>query len=551
MENQSTPDLSEYLAVIWRRRLLIVWLCVPIVLTALVTAITLPDVYRSRAVMEIQEQQAKDYLPRTGATDAFIEQYVGSLTDTVLSSAELYDFVARIEPYPDLRDDVGAAVGQLGSDVQVDMVTTQVLDPRSGSQRDTTTGFSIAYSSASPKTAQSVAVWLAEAYLTVHRTNRQRQAIAASKFLATEGEKVRLEIAAHESRLAEFKRENFDKLPEQTQLNQHVMDRTERELEGIELQIRTLDQNRIFLVHQIREAETTNPDAGTTLRELENEYSRKAAIYDPNHPDIIALRRQIERLRLGAGADGEISAQAQLETQRAVLAETRKRYSDDHPDVKRLLRNIELLEAQVATDAGARSAIAMTTPAVLQLKTQLNALDNERAGLQSRSYELRNRLQAMQGRLVSSPEVEREYQTINRDVDVAREKYAELLKRQMDADVSAAAFASGTVDDFRLTQAPRVPVGPAEPKRITIVLIGMILAFAVAATGTVAAEAMDGHVRGSRDVQRILSLSPLAVIPEIRNSVTSRRRTRRVAALAASVLVAAPILYLLVRVLTQ
>lgn len=543
MATESTPEFSEYVAVIRRHSLLIAWVVVPIVVAALVIAVALPDVYESRAVMSIEQQQAADYLPRTGNADAFIEDYVNRLTDTVLSSPELRDAIKEFEPYPDLRDEVGAAAAELRSDVRVAMVTTQVLDPGSGRERETITGFTVSYSNASPKAARDVATWLAEAYLTAHRTNRQRQAVDASKFLATEAEKVRLEIAAHETRLAEFKRRNFDKLPEQTQLNQHLMDRTERELEGVELQIRTLDQNRIFLVHQIREAETANPEAGRTLRELEDEYRRKVAIYDANHPDIITLRRQIERLRLGAGADGDMSPQAQLETQRAVLAETRQRYSDDHPDVKRLLRSIELLEAQVAANAGARSSVAMMTPAVLQLQTQLNALDNERAALKARSDELRSRLLDMQGRLVSSPEVERAYKDIARDVDVAREKYNELLKRQMDADVSASAFASGAADDFRLMHPPAEPRSPSEPNRIAIVVIGFILAFALAATATVMAEGMDAHVRGSRDVQRILSLSPLAVIPEIRHSVTRRRRFWRVAALLGCVLVGAPLFY--------
>jgi hypothetical protein len=58
--------------------------------------------------------------------------------------------------------------------------------------------------------------------------------------------------------------------------------------------------------------------------------------------------------------------------------------------------------------------------------------------------------------------------------------------------------------------------------------------------------ALDSSVRGSRDLVALLDLTPIAVVPLIRNAESVQRRRRRLTALAATTLVAVPLLYLLI-----
>ena len=76
-------------------------------------------------------------------------------------------------------------------------------------------------------------------------------------------------------------------------------------------------------------------------------------------------------------------------------------------------------------------------------------------------------------------------------------------------------------------------------------------ALALAFMAILAAEIMDTTVRGSRDVRSLLGLSPLAVIPEIPNSISRRIRARQMVAFATSVLVGAPVAYFVVRLMVQ
>ena len=49
MATERSPTFSEYLAVLRRRRRLMVWIGLPILLFAAVLAVALPDMYRSTA----------------------------------------------------------------------------------------------------------------------------------------------------------------------------------------------------------------------------------------------------------------------------------------------------------------------------------------------------------------------------------------------------------------------------------------------------------------------------------------------------------------------
>jgi uncharacterized protein involved in exopolysaccharide biosynthesis len=265
---------------------------------------------------------------------------------------------------------------------------------------------------------------------------------------------------------------------------------------------------------------------------------------------MVALRRQIELLKRGGGAQGT-SLQAQLDTQRQILAETRQRYSDDHPDVRRIERTISTLEARIAAGEKADQPIAPTNPIVVQLRTQLSGNANQLASLEARKAELHDKLQSIQNLLVASPQVEKDYEVLTRDVTLARDQYDELLKRKMDADFGAAASLAGRADEFHLIDAPVVPLSPSKPSRPGILVIGAILAVALALGAAFFAEAVDPNVRGRRDLAEILGVSPLAVVPEIRNSVSRKLRFRQTATLTVCLLLSVPIMYLIVRLAIQ
>ena len=548
-EMQTTPDFSDYVAAIKRRRVLLASIGLPILAIALALAVGLPDIYVSTGLITFSDATVSGELPtdkeRAAREKSYMDQYVASLAESVMSPPNLTRLVKEMPELMRPDETLEDAFKEINRKTRVETVKMPVLDPDSSREREIISAFTVQYGSRDPENAQKVSSWLTSQFLAVSRANLQVRAKAAAQFYNVQAEQYRKDIADLEAKLAAFKAKNFGNLPELTDLNLNLLDRTQRDLDDVGQQERALRQDKIFLEQQLVQARNAGTDEGM-LQQLQAEYSKKLATYDENHPDMIALRRQIDALKAGGGAVDSLSLPAQLQAQKQILAQARQRYSEDHPDVKRIERQIQTLQTRIAageTNAGN----VVGSPAVVQLKTQINALDTQLAGLDRRSNELRTKLDEMERRVEQTPQTEREYKTLTRDLELAHTKYDEINKSMMDSELTSAAIASGRSDELSLVQAPSVPAKPGKPKRIAIAAIGVMLAILLSLTAVVVAESVDQTVRGSRDVRRVLDLSPLGVIPEIQDAVSARRARWRMATLTTCVVVASTAIVMTVR----
>ncbi len=542
MDREKTTEFSDYVTSLRRRRRLIVAIWLPIVLVSALLAVGLPSQYGSTATFQLKTE-----LSDQSRGDNYVDRYISGLRGTVLTSPELSAALPQLAPYPELRTDPAAALRKLQGDLGVEMLTQKILDPQTGLERKINTGFNVTYLNRDPVIAQRVAAWLSDAFSADSRRAAAAEVLNESRFYAAEADRQKAKIAESEARLAAFKQENFDRLPETTQANVTVKGMTDQELAGIERDLRAQQQNRTFILQQLQQARAAGMNVDR-LRALEDEYQKKSAVYDPNHPDMIALRHQIDAMRTGDLAAGTGSnLEAQLALEEANLAEMRQRYSEDHPDIKRLERTIQNQKARITAGGKDDAGSEARTPAVVQLETQLNGVETQLSALEQQRSELRTKVANLQGRLQSAPEVELTYDALNRDATTARRLYEELNNKRTDAEVKAAAIKIGTADRFTLVSPAQVPNAPAKPPRIGIALVGLIGATFLAFMIALAAMALDSTVRGTHDVVALLNLSPIAVVPRIRNQEFARRRRQQLVALAAMMIVAVPALYLLIR----
>jgi len=533
MDSDSNPEFSGYIHAIARRKALLFGIAIPIAVLAILLSIGLPDKYTSSALVEIDEASSAQSAAESSGGASYADQYVKNLTGIVLTEANLRKLAQEHNLYPDLEAEPGVMIKRLRSDISVSIVTTPILDPRTGREREVVDAFTVSYDHRLPAEAQAGAQWLVTAFLAEHRRQRQGRATGAAEFYSKEAERLRTHVAKLESKLAEFKRANYGQLPELTEVNMSMMDRAQSQLAANELQMRSLRQERVFLAAQLETARSAGPEAGS-LRQLEDQYARMRASYDEGHPDMIAMRRQIDSLKYGTSASAGTSLRSQLNSKRATLAEARQRYGAEHPDIRRLERDIGTLETRIKN--GERGDVEMSdgTPMGMQLRTQINAVDSQLASLSAQNIELRAKVANLEQNVTAAPQVEREYSNMTRDLTISREKYEQLLNRQMDAEVSESAIVGGRADEFRLVQAPMLPGAPSKPARLAILLIGLVASVLLALTVTVATEALDPKVRGARDIRDLLSVSPLVAIPDIRNSRSRRRRAWRFVTATAS-----------------
>jgi len=551
MEATKDVGFSDYFASIRRRRRLGIAVAVPVAVAAFMLALMLPRSYVAPAEFRFQ----KAAIAANENTDAdhagtYVDEYVAKLSESVLATDKLTALRQTYGLYPNVAK-TDAALKKFKSDIHVDMTKEQFLDPETGHAKDVNSGFSVSYDAPTADTAQSVSQWLVKEFITVSRQVRQQKSLEAAKFLQNEADRYKGQITDLEGKVALFKQQHQGELPDSVQNTIVDKDRYEQDLNNVEEQLRTLQQNRVFLTSQLQQVPASADNEA--LKNLQDEYAKKKQLYDENHPDMIALRHQIAALQRAdtAGASGT-SLQSELASQKLLLDQTRQRYSDDYPDVRRIKRDIAALEARIAAGEKTNSGpVVPTNPIAVQLQTQLNGNENEIRSLEVRRDQLSASLQQLQGRVSASPQVEKAYEAMTRDLALSHDKYDELSKRMMDAQFAAAASLNGTGDEFTLVSAPTRPAGPAKPSRVGIVLVGLIVAVILAAGSAMVAEMLDGSVRGSRDLAEILHLSPLAVVPEIHNSRYHRHRFRQAIVFVGSMAAGVPVLYFLVRLVAH
>src|SRR5690606_5774128 len=483
MAEEDTAGLPDYMGLIRRRRYPMIVVGSAGLLLAIIVAMALPSIYNAPAEFRV----SRTSMPDAQRNANYVDEYVSNLTRDVMTKDNLLPIVEKYGLYPEAADDPGSQTGMLARDTHVEMVTQQILDQNSGREREIYAGFTVTYDSATPEAAAGVSAALADIMVQVGRQQRAEQAERMADVFGKQAADYGERISTLERNLSEFKEVNYAKLPDAAGLNAASRARTEQDIGAIEQEMRALQQNRIFLQAQLAQARSAGPDV-RSVAQLEEEFRRKGQSYDASHPDMVALRRQIDALKSGSYNAGS-SLSAQLENERSMLNEVRQRYREDHPDVRRLQRNVASLEARIAAGERSDSSISDSSSAtVVQLQTQLNANAAQTSSLAARAAELRGRLGSLDSRMQSAPEVEREYASMVRGLEIEREKYSDLLRREMDARGEQSATLAGARDAFDLVRTPSIPSAPAKPQRMALIVIGAIVSMLLAGGVALAAE---------------------------------------------------------------
>jgi len=124
----------------------------------------------------------------------------------------------------------------------------------------------------------------------------------------------------------------------------------------------------------------------------------------------------------------------------------------------------------------------MANPVTQQLKVSLAEAEANVASLRSRVGEYEGRLAKLRKRLEMQPQIEAEFEQLNRDYGINKRNYDQLLSRRESASLSSELDTTATLADFRLIEPPRVAPKPVAPNR-PLLLSGLFAAALAAGLG--------------------------------------------------------------------
>lgn len=514
-----------------RRKLILMAGGILLVLT-LAAAIFWPPTYKSTATILIEEQEIPSDLVRSTIT-SYADQRIETIKQQVMSRTTLWKVVEQFGLYGEQRKRSPAeeVVKQFVKDIEVEVISADVVDKRTQHPTKATIAFTVAYQSRSPELAQKVANELTSLFLGENLKSRERQAQEATSFLQQEAESLAKHIGEIDDKIAAFKQRAKGALPELMPLNQQLLNQADRELMDIDQQIRTLEERKNYLEGELATIKPNTPimsvtgerilDSAERLRALRAEYAGASGNLAPDHPDILKMKQEIESLEKETGHRPEIEeASKALVDARATLATFSERMGKDHPDVIATKRKIEALEQELRRIKAVphkNPTQRPENPAYINLQAQLNSTTSTLGALLKTRVDVKRRLQDYATRLEKTPEIEPDYLVLTRDRDTSGQKYQDIRSRLLEAKVSEGLEVQRKGERFSLIDPPSLPEKPDKPNRLAIVLLGFILAVGGGIGSGAAAESLDHSIRSPEQVAQLTQLFPLAVIPFMPN----------------------------------
>jgi hypothetical protein len=195
----------------------------------------------------------------------------------------------------------------------------------------------------------------------------------------------------------------------------------------------------------------------------------------------------------------------------------------------RLQKQVDTLNKAVSQAPAAPVATTVgrpDNPAYIQVKSQREATNAERDSLTQKRAAVQAKIADLEGRIAAAPSVQRDFDALVRELDNEQLKYREVRQKQMGAKLSENLEDEQKGERFTLIDPPLPPQQPASPNRPLLMALGLVLALGSGVGTVFLLESRDPSVRNRRELEWLLEVPPLAILPLV-ETIADRARQRR------------------------
>jgi protein tyrosine kinase modulator len=503
-EGDFIETLNRLVGLLLRYRWLIVGTACAITLATLVFLFRLPNRYTSEAtILLVQQQVPERYVVPTTTSD--LSQALDAMVQEVLSRPRLLGIIEEFNLYEEQKSRVTPE--ELMETMRRDVSIRPLTNP---GQREVTT-FRISFVADTPRLAQAVTNKVTTLFIEQNLKTRADQAITTTAFLREQLEIAKIKLTEQEQRLRDFKMQYLGELPEQQQGNLGILAGLQTQLDNVMSNRNHAQQQRLYLESLLSEHRRLGRRAAVT-----GATSLGQVIVNP----LEAEERNLARL------------QAERRTLLTV-------YTSQHPDVLKKDQEIkvqqnlvdELKTARIAATPAQASAESVSNSeddlGIAQLRSQLQANTLEMDNLAKKEQTLRTEIDQYRGRLNLTPVREQQLTSMQRDYDLLRQHYGELLKKEQESQLSTNLEKRQEGQKFRLADPPNLPTRPSSPKRVKISLIALAGGLLLGCVLAVLAGVKNPTLNSEADVSSRLALPLVIGVPLVFTAAEERVRSRK------------------------
>lgn len=444
-------EIFRYLAAMWRRKWIGAAACWAICVGGWIAVMMIPNNYRATTRIYVDADSLLTPLLRGMAVDTDPARYLEFLRNTLLSRPNL----EKVSHLADLGIDNAApadkeaVLSELAADVQIIQSSSANL-------------FTIAYADTNPVEARNVVQALLTIFSERNASDTRSDMVRAQQFINDEIARYEKLLREAEQRRADFRSKYVEILP--------GSDNSASRLE-------TVRQSVTLLTGQLAEAVAKRNALKLELAAVPHFLSVDSA------PQVIV-----------SNGRSETPTERRLDEARRNLDLLRLRYTDKHPDVVSQQQLVTQLEQQVEAerkagtsaggdDAAAKSGSAsrrsqVTNAVYEQLQVRLVDMESTVASLERHLADAKTELARDDEIAHSVPGIEAKAKDLDRDYEVIKHNFEELLQRRESAQLSAAANIKADKIQFRIIDPPQVPLEPFSPNRTLLISVVLLVGMA-------------------------------------------------------------------------
>lgn len=302
--------------------------------------------------------------------------------------------------------------------------------------------YEISYTSTSAKLVYQVVSNLLNTMIEDTLNSSRTDTASAQQFIDKQIAGYEQRLAVSEQKLAGFKKANVGYMPDEKgsyyarlQSAQDAVDKTRSDLNLATQRLAEL-KKQLRGESQLLNSANYQLASNATLQPYENELAKLLLQYTEKHPDVVALREIIAELKANKNNEQNISR-------------------------------------------GGNNSPAEFNPVYQEMKVQMSKAGVEIQILKAQLADQLARVQKLKEAIDVIPEVEAELAKLNRDYEITKQRYTNLVERRESASLAQNIGLSVSDVTFRVIEPPIIPTRPSGPMRSLFLVAVLVLALAV------------------------------------------------------------------------
>jgi len=453
----------------WKHRwlgLLVAWAVTAI---GLFVVLSVPDKYEANARIFVDTQSILKPLMSGLAVQPNVDQQVVMLSRTLISRPNVEKLVrmADLDLKAQSKSEHEALIDRLMKTLEIKNVGRDNL-------------YVLSYRDTSPDKAKRVVQSLVSIFVESSLGDSRKDSKTARKFIDEQIQTYVTKLEEAEARLKQFRLRNIE-----------LQNADGKDMAGqIGAVSSQLSQARLDL----REAENARDSA---KRQLDAEKDQNANITSRSLLQESAMQSSTPEI------------DARIEAQKRQLDGLLQRFTEQHPDVVGTRRLIDELESTKAKELQELRKTALANPAAASANSTSEV---QVAALRARVGEYEARYARARELMKTAPQIEAELAQLNRDYDINKRNYNDLVSRRESAAMSGDLDSAAGMADFRLIDPPRASPQPVAPNRLLLMPLALLAGLGVGLAAAFAASQLRAVFYDGRSLKEALGLPLLGVV---------------------------------------